>query len=608
MRGILIALSLSICLSFTNIIVAAPGLLVVHPANPRYFMVQGDPDQKVVYLTGSHTWAEFQTYLSESFNFTDWVSQLVGWNHNFMRGWTWEDDYYTPMPFNTSGSDYDLDSYNTSFFNHYKDRIQEAANSDLYISIMLFQGWSVTAKGGLRSPDPWPHHPYKSSNNVNGINGDPNGNGEGLECHTWGYTSIRTKQEAYVRHFIDELNSYDNIIWEIGNEFHSGSVQWQDYMVDYIKSYEACKPKQHLVWMNGDAGDLFASSCHADVVSPGGSNYRTNPPVSKGQKIVISDSDHQGPLSVTHPWAWRNFTRGNMPILMDCKYQGLTWWTGGGFDPNNAKWQRMRNALGITKTYADKMELASVAPQDGGTSPASTGYCLYETGKQYMIYQPTSGGSITIYNLPGGQYDYEWIHPHDRTYSPSLVSFSWSSGNKNFGSAPFSGDSALYVYKSGYPVAVIDADPTKGLPPFTVNFDGLNSYDPDGTITTYEWDFENDGTVDATGPTTSHEYTDYIDYTASLKVTDDSGLTDTTTVIISGVHPLGDFNGDDDVDQEDFGHLQECMSGNGVDQNDPNCQDAKLDDDDDVDVTDAGLFIGCMSGANVIQSDPGCMP
>jgi len=334
-----------------RLLMAEPGLLVVHPTNSRYFMVQGDPQLKAVYLTGAHTWAEFQTYQSEAFDFTDWVSKLVSWNHNFMRGWTWEDDYYTPMPFNLSGSDYNLDSYNSSFFDHYKNRIQEAANNNLYISIMLFQGWSVTDYNGLRSPDPWLRHPYKLSNNVNGINGDPNGDGDGLECQSMGYSSILAKEEAYVRHFIDELNSYDNIIWEIVNE-SKGTSTWQYHMIDYIKSYEATKPKQHLVWMNGDSAELFHSSCHADVVSPGGDTYRNTPPVSTGQKIVIADSDHQGPLKVTHPWAWKNFTRGNMPILMDCSYDGLSWWTGGGFNPTNAKWQRMRNACGITRTYA----------------------------------------------------------------------------------------------------------------------------------------------------------------------------------------------------------------------------------------------------------------
>jgi hypothetical protein len=61
----------------------------------------------------------------------------------------------------------------------------------------------------------------------------------------------------------------------------------------------------------------------------------------------------------------------------------------------------------------------------------------------------------------------------------------------------------------------------------------------------------------------------------------------------------GDFDGDQDVDQEDFGHFQVCLTGEGVSQNEPGCADAKLDGDTDVDADDFSIFLGCLSGANV---------
>ena len=67
----------------------------------------------------------------------------------------------------------------------------------------------------------------------------------------------------------------------------------------------------------------------------------------------------------------------------------------------------------------------------------------------------------------------------------------------------------------------------------------------------------------------------------------------------------GDFDGDNDVDQEDFGQLQECMSGTGIPQNDPAYQDARLDEGDDVDLDDFAIFYACMSGANNPPT-PGC--
>ena len=71
----------------------------------------------------------------------------------------------------------------------------------------------------------------------------------------------------------------------------------------------------------------------------------------------------------------------------------------------------------------------------------------------------------------------------------------------------------------------------------TVYFDGSTfSSDPDGAIVNYEWDFDGDGTYDwdnaATGATT-HIYTIAGIYTAQLRVTDNDGMADTDTVVVT---------------------------------------------------------------------------
>jgi hypothetical protein len=68
---------------------------------------------------------------------------------------------------------------------------------------------------------------------------------------------------------------------------------------------------------------------------------------------------------------------------------------------------------------------------------------------------------------------------------------------------------------------------------------------------------------------------------------------------------VGDFDRDGDVDQEDFGHFQACLSGPGIPQDAAECQDALLDGDEDVDNDDYEIFKACMSGAN-IPFDPFC--
>ena len=72
------------------------------------------------------------------------------------------------------------------------------------------------------------------------------------------------------------------------------------------------------------------------------------------------------------------------------------------------------------------------------------------------------------------------------------------------------------------------------------------------------------------------------------------------------VHVPRDFDRDGDVDQSDFGHFQACLTGTGVTQNDPSCQDADLDGDSDVDTVDLQQFLSCLSGPGT-RARPDCV-
>jgi hypothetical protein len=63
-----------------------------------------------------------------------------------------------------------------------------------------------------------------------------------------------------------------------------------------------------------------------------------------------------------------------------------------------------------------------------------------------------------------------------------------------------------------------------------VAFDGDESFDVDGSVESYEWDFEGGSTVH--GSQVSHTYEKPGEYMATLKVTDDKGATDTSTTKI----------------------------------------------------------------------------
>jgi len=85
---------------------------------------------------------------------------------------------------------------------------------------------------------------------------------------------------------------------------------------------------------------------------------------------------------------------------------------------------------------------------------------------------------------------------------------------------------------------VADAGPNQVVNTTEVSFNGTGSYDPDGTIESYTWQF-GDGQT-GSGATVTHDYAEDGQYTVTLNVTDDAGAydTDTCQVIVDTVAPV----------------------------------------------------------------------
>ena len=110
----------------------------------------------------------------------------------------------------------------------------------------------------------------------------------------------------------------------------------------------------------------------------------------------------------------------------------------------------------------------------------------------------------------------------------------------DYGDTWFGGSDASAIYRIDYtkgnrtPQVTLKADKTSGQEPLTVNFDPAGTHDEDGGDLTYAWDFDGDGTTDATdeGPVT-HTYDTIGQYHAKLSVTDESGLTGAASQVIT---------------------------------------------------------------------------
>jgi hypothetical protein len=427
------------------------GPLRVNEYNPRYF---SDTKGRAIYLTGMHTWTNFQDQHGDKptvFDYNAYLGQLQKYQHNFIRLWVWEHAawapwthrkiMFDPLPYLRTGPGtardglpkFDLTKFNEQYFDRLRGRVIDARARGIYVAVMLFQGWSIEKKGTEKRSwlqrafaklyqaigmdpatwdpnNPWNGHPFNSANNVNGVNGDLNYDGEGLEIHTLANAKTLELQEQYVRKVIDTVNDLDNVLYEISNESRGESTDWQNHMIRVIHEYEGTKPYQHPVMMTwqypGGSNPLLFRSM-AEAVSPGvipGPSYieyRDDPPPADGEKVIIIDTDHLWGEGGDFQWVWKSFMSGLNPIFMD-RIASLTGNPAGDI----ASAEEVRVAMGHSWTYAQNIDLNSVVPRP---DLCSTGYCLANPGIEYLAYLP-GGGSVSIdLNREGGLFTVEWF-------------------------------------------------------------------------------------------------------------------------------------------------------------------------------------------------------
>lgn len=402
------------------------GPLRVSRENPRYF---ADGTGEIVALAGSHTWTVLQDIGDENppaaFDYHEFLDFLSTHGHNFFRLWTWENarwissdprDHlrFAPPVFQRTGPGmaldglpkFDLTQFNQSFFDRLASRTAQAAQRGIYVSVMLFNGWSVAkAKDPTKQgPNPWRAHPLHRQNNINGIDGDLDLDDSGEETHELVVPEITELQEAYVRKVIDTVNHLDNVLYEISNESHNSSAEWQSHMVAYIRSYQSGKPNQHPIGMtveypDGSNSRLFESA--ADWISPKGSLDAR--PVSDGLKVILADTDHFCGVCGDRSWAWRSFLAGENPIFMD------------PYD-DDPVWQSLRSNLGFIVHVSRRMNMAQSVPKP---QLVNTGSCLADTigpDYSYIVYVPkrrrwfSVRPSVDLTDVPGNVLlSVEWL-------------------------------------------------------------------------------------------------------------------------------------------------------------------------------------------------------
>jgi Family of unknown function (DUF6298) len=443
---------------------AAParGPLRILQSNPRYFT---DGSGKAIYLTGTHNWNNFQNTGHRAgpgdpppvLDYNVFLDFLQAHNHNFFRLWRWEapkwtDDeprgvaYAQPHPWLRTGPGkakddkpkFDLTRFDPEYFDRMRTRIMAARDRGMYVAIMLFEGWEV------QFLDAWNTHPFNAASNINGIDGDADGDGRGLEYYTLQTSSMGKRvlamQQAYLREIVDTVDDLDNVLYEVCNEAGPYSTEWQYYVINAVKEYESHKPKQHPIGMSfqyrgGSNVVLFNSP--ADWISPNPGDpqesYRENPPANFSGKVIVNDTDHLcGHVCGDAVWVWKSFCRGLNVLFMEELTPSPTWHDSA------------RDAMGQTRRYAEKINLAEMTPHN---ELASVRYCLAKPGYEYLVFQPGGNGEFTVdlTDAPAS-FSVEWLNVYTGT---NVAGKPVRGGGVTIFSTPFGGPAVLYLKAAG---------------------------------------------------------------------------------------------------------------------------------------------------------------
>jgi hypothetical protein len=155
----------------------------------------------------------------------------------------------------------------------------------------------------------------------------------------------------------------------------------------------------------GSANDLLASPADWILLPV----TDTDPPLATGNKVLFSDIDPKLLASSTsYPMVWKNFMRGFNPIYLESDLA------------NPSADENVHGSMGYAFKYSQLVDLSSMSPR---SELCSTGYCLINPGREYLVYL-TSGGTVRVdLSAVSGSLVANWFSPTTRqTLSGGTVS------------------------------------------------------------------------------------------------------------------------------------------------------------------------------------------
>ena len=406
--------------------------ITLNKENPHYFSYHDKPT--ILITSGEH----YGAVLNLDFDYLPYIDELHSKGLNLTRTFTGAyvepqgafniaSNSLAPSPgrficpwsrseepgYANGGNKFDLTRWDVAYFNRLKNFVVAAQKRDIIIELSLFCPFYEEIQ--------WSLSPMNAINNVTGVGSIDRNNVYTLDKND-GLLAI---QENLVIKIVNELKSFDNVIYEICNEPYFGGVttDWQFHIADVISETEKTFKARHLISQNIANGNAKIKDPHPGV-SVFNFHY-ASPPVAVAENYyldkVIGDNEtgFRGTSDSTYRREGWEFILAGGGLYNNLDYSFTANEESGTFvypstQPGGGS-KKLRNQLSYLKNFMYRFDFIKMSPGNTGIYkifPENARMdALTEPGKQYAVY--LFGGTQTRLELmlPAGTYKIEWMNP-----------------------------------------------------------------------------------------------------------------------------------------------------------------------------------------------------
>ncbi len=455
---------------------AAP--LSRHPSNGHYFLFRDSPT--VLITSGEHYGAvinldfDYVAYLDEledkGLNLTRLFSgtyverpdsfgiqkNTVGpLDGRFLSPWARSQ---TPG-YAAGGNKFDLSKFDDAYFTRLKDFVSKAGERGIVVEFVLF---CVVYEDSM-----WNLSPMKASNNVNGI-----GNVDRTTAMSTNNGGLLAIQDAFVRKVAQELETFDNVYYEVVNEPYIGNGvtdAFQEHIIATLADAEAGFAAPHLIAQN-----YCNDTCQVNAPNPQVSilNFHYAAPPSAvatnyGLNLILAFDEtgfQGGGDDAYRRQAWPFIVAGGA-LFSNLDYSFTPDNEAGDFNHTSSPGggsAAFRSQLKVLKDFIHGFDFIDMQPAPNVIKAGAPGnsYVLAELGHQYAIYLGSGTSAELQVELPAESYVATWLNTKTGALAKTEP-FTHAGGTRTLSSPAYDQEIALSI-KSQAEIAEVDPLPMGG--------------------------------------------------------------------------------------------------------------------------------------------------